>query len=201
MITNKLSAVCLAAAMTLTAQGAFANDIVDFFRAINGVRDHGHHGHHDHGFRPRRSIHHVGHRRIHRHAYRPYRRSVSFHFGHGPAPAPVPVAPPPAAVLPHSIGQIVTCHVPLETHVRVRNAHEIAPGAQPINVAVRDPHLPAWGSHGCVEKLVYVQVFAPPIPLRRMTVSPCRTNVVLDYGGWEIRIHSCNDVVEVEYDD
>lgn len=195
MIINRLSGVCLAAVMTLTAQSAFGNDIVDFFRAVNSVR-HGHPAHYDHGFRPRRSFRHVGYRR----GFRPYRRSVSFHIGHAPAPAPVPVVPAPV-VLPHTIGQIVTCHVPLETHVRVRNAHEIAPAAQPINVAVRNPHLPAWGSHGCVESLVYVQVFAPPCPLRQMTVSPCRTVVVLDYGEWEIRIRSCNGVVEVEYDD
>jgi len=103
--------------------------------------------------------------------------------------------------LSHQLGEIVTCNVPLESHVRVRNAHEIAPGAQPITVAIRNPHLPAWGSHGCVEQLAYVQVFAPPCPLRSMTVSPCHTIVVLDYGDWEITLRSSNGVIEVEYDD
>ena len=103
--------------------------------------------------------------------------------------------------LPHELGVIVTCSVPLESHVRVRNADEIAPHAQPVIVAVRDPHLAAWGSHGCVEQLAYIQVFAPPVPLREMKVSPCRTRIDLDYGDWEIKILSRNGVVEVEYDD
>ncbi len=204
MITHRLSAVCFAAVLTLSAPASFGNDIVDFLRAINGVQHHHHGGHghgHGHGIRVRRDIHRAGLRRFHRHSYRPFHRSVSIHVGHAPAPIhPLPVAPAPA-VLPHAIGQLVTCGVPLEPHVQVINAHEIAPGAQPINVAVRDPHLPAWGSHGCVEALVYVQVFAPPFPPHNVIVSPCRTEVTLDYGEWEICIHSCNDVVKVEYDD
>lgn len=206
MITRKLSAVCFAATLALAAPASFGNDIVDFLRAVNGVRHHDHFGHHPRGIRHRRDLHHVGLRRSAGFRGRPYHRSVSLHFGHGPvAPihTPVTIAPPPApiGVLPHALGQIVTCPVPLAPHVRVRNPHEIAPGAQPIVVAVRDPHLAAWGSHGCVERLVYVQVFAPPCPLRSMTVSPCRTRVTLDYGEWEICIRSCSGVIEVEYDD
>lgn len=204
MLNYRLSAICFAAILTLAAPASFGNDIVDFLRAVNGVsRHHGHPGPYGRGIRHRRDIHHVGLRRSARFGRRPYNRSVSIHWGHGPQPiySPLPVVAPPVAPLPHTLGQIVTCNVPLVHNVRVINPHEIAPGARPIVVAVRDPHLPAWGSHGCVERLVYVQVFAPCVPLRNMTVSPCRTHVTLDYGDWEICIHSCNGLVEVEYDD
>jgi len=66
---------------------------------------------------------------------------------------------------------------------------------------VRDPHLAGYGTHGCVEQLVYVRVFVPPVPLKEMDVSACRTEIVLDYGEWEIKILSRNGIIEVEYDD
>ena len=105
------------------------------------------------------------------------------------------------AVLPHGLGEIVNSDVPLAPRVRIRDTHEIAPGALPIVVAIRDPNLAECGSPGCIERLVYIQVFAPPVPAQEITVSPCRTRIVLDYGDWEIKIRSRNGVIEVEYDD
>jgi len=209
MICNRITTLCFAGVMTLVTPASFGNDIVDFLRAVNSVQRPGYHrGFHGPRFDP------IRHRGFRGRLYQP-RRSVAIHVGHNSAPRRivrhrpvvvnpmVPPAPNPLLIggLPHQLGEIVTCNVPLASHVVVRNAHEIAPGAQPIVVAVRDPHLPAWGSHGCVEQLAYVQVFAPLCPLRNMTVSPCRTVVELDYGDWEITLRSCGGVIEVEYDD
>ncbi len=116
-----------------------------------------------------------------------------------PAPAPVYIAEPPARI--HELGSFVTCPVPLEPHVLVRNAHEIAPGAIPVVIAVRNPHLGRFGSRGCVESVVYVQVFVPPCPLQRLKVSPCRTRIKLDYGDYDVEITSCDGHIDVEYDD
>ena len=199
MILKRLSLTCVAVAtLSLTAPESNGNDIIDFLRAVNQPR-HVHH-HHGFGYGPRFRGRPYRYRRP---FVRPY-RSVSVQFGHQPIhhnPIVLPTTPAPIGALPHRLGQIVTCNVPLAPHVRVRNAHEIAPGAQPVVVAVRDPHLAAWGSPGCVEALAYVQVFAPPCPLRSATVSPCHTVVELDYGEFEITVTSANGIIEVEYDD
>lgn len=203
-MTARLSTLCITAALTSFAPASFGNDLVDFLRAVNAPRHH----HHHHVHHPRRAGRHLRHHRIHRHGIQPYRRSVSIHIGRTtptrfdhPQPVLYPPAPSTFGALPHELGEVVTCDVPLAAHVRVRNADEIAPGAYPIVVAVRSPHLAPWGSPGCVESLAYVQVFAPPIPLRELSVSPCRTRIVLDYGKWEIRIRSRDGLIEVEYDD
>ena len=205
MVHNRLSAMCFAAAMTFIAPVSFGNDLVDFLRAVNGPRHH--HPHHSH------VVHHSGSHRVHRHAIRPYKRSVSIHIGHttlspiyNPRPVihqPLLLAPAPSSIgfLPHELGEIVTCDVPLEPHVRIRNGHEIAPHAQPVIMAVRNPHLAAWGSPGCIEGVTYVQIFVPTVPLQHVTVSRCRTRIDLDYGDWEIKIRSRDGIVEVEYDD
>jgi hypothetical protein len=202
MILNRLSLACIAATFGLMAPSTYGNDIIDFLRAVNQPRYVHHHygvGYGPSSFRYGRPY------RFRRTPLRPH-RSVSLHFGDSPIHAYQPALPPTAVpstlgALPHELGQIVTCTVPLAPHVRVRNSHEIAPGACPVVVAVRDPHLGAWGSSGCVEGLAYVQVLAPPVPLRRATVSPCRTVVELDYGDWEITVTSANGLIEVEYDD
>jgi hypothetical protein len=213
MINNRITAICFAGVMTLITPATFGNDIVDFLRAVNSVQRNGHHGAGHRGFNGPR-FQPIRHRGLHQQLHRP-RRPVAIHIGHNPVPGrvirhrPVVVnpilhhAPDPSLIggLPHQLGEIVTCHVPLESHVIVRNAHEIAPGAQPIVVAVRNPHLAAWGSYGCVEQLSYVQVFAPPCPLRNVTVSPCHTVIELDYGDFEITLRSGGGVIEVEYDD
>lgn len=144
--------------------------------------------------------------------------SFSVNFGNAPvlAQAPPPVIypsvpghlvlPPPPVPgsfghLPHELGQVVTCPVPIETHVEIRNACRIAPGAIPTIIAVRDPHLGNFRSRGCVEQLAYVEVLAPQCPLRSMRVSPCKTRIRLDYGKYEIDITSKNDCVVINYRD
>lgn len=135
------------------------------------------------------------------------RSSFSLRFDSGrpvgsvgyPVAPVVPVAPVPGsfAHLPHQLGQFVTCPVPLETCVDVRNPHEIAPGAIPRVIAVRDPHLGRFRT--CVEQLAYVQVFVPPCEPRRVRISPCQTRIRLDYGRYDVTIESRNDVIEVTY--
>ena len=99
----------------------------------------------------------------------------------------------------HQLGDIITCPVPLATCVRVEDAHRIAPNAVPVIVAVRDPHLPPHHT-GCQEQLVYVEVFVPPCPLRRLTVSPCRTRIKMDFGHHEVDLCSRNGLIVVDYD-
>ena len=139
---------------------------------------------------------------------------VAQHGGHLPAPplpsSPVPIAPLPIAPLPsvpvpgqfghlpHQLGEIVTCSVPVFTHVHVESACRIAPNAVPTLVAVRDPNLGRFRS--CVEQMVYVEVLAPPSPPRRVKVSACRTRVRLDYGRYEVTIVSRDGHVTIEYD-
>lgn len=102
--------------------------------------------------------------------------------------------------LPHQLGEIVDCPVPLATCVKVEDPHNIAPGAVPVVVAVRDPNLPPWHA-GCVDAVVYVEVCAPPCPLHKLTISPCKTRMRLDFGQYEIDITSCKGHIVVDYDD
>ena len=188
-----------------------ANDIVNFLRALNGISSPARHA---------PVVQPVGHRHErletarfddHYRGRRPVtigRPGSSFHvsFGTQAPPVPsIPVLPPPVSfhqnVLPHQIGEIVRCPVPLEPHVVIKDACEVAPGAVPVVIAVRDPHLGRYGSRGCVERLVYVEVLVPPCPVQRIRVSPCRTKVRLDYGRYEVDIVSRNDCVVIEYDD
>ena len=218
-----LSAVVISS--TTFSVSASANDIVDFFRALNSpspryvpVRDnHGrdihrtgfhsgdrHDDHHDHGhgspaFSGRRAP--VVTRRS--------GTSFSVSIGTGPVRVGVPVrtAGPPIPVLPpapvvvnpypavHHIGDIVTCPVPLETCVVVKDEDEIAPGAIPTVVAVRDPHATCANA-----PVVFVQVFAPPCPPQKVKISPCGTKVRLDFGRYEIDLVSRNNVIEIDYD-
>ena len=122
-----------------------------------------------------------------------------------PAPAPfvLPAPPVPGSFghLPHELGQMITCPVPIETHVEIRNACRVAPGAIPAVIAVRDPHLGRFRSRGCVEQLAYVEILVPQCPLQRVRVSPCKTRIRLDYGKYEIDITSKNDCVVINYRD
>ena len=115
---------------------------------------------------------------------------------------PVLAYPPhPGALgLPHQLGEIVDCPVPLATCVKIEDPHNIAPGAVPVIVAVRDPNLPAWHA-GCVDAVVYVEVCAPPCPLQKLTISSCNTRMRLDFGQYEIDITSCKGHIVVDYDD
>ena len=113
-----------------------------------------------------------------------------------PALPPVPVHPQ-IAPLPFQLGQFVNCQVPLATCVRVEDQCNIAPNAVPVVIAVRDPNSCV---HDIYERLVFVQIFVPPCPLRNLQVSPCRTRMSLDYGKYEVDIKSVNGLVVVDYD-
>ena len=141
------------------------------------------------------------------------RPGVSFQisFGNNTIPTPRTVLLPPPVLevppvpgsfghLPHQIGEIVTCNVPLEPHMIIKDACEVAPNAVPVIVAVRNPHLGRCGSRGCIESLVYVEVLVPACPLQRVRVSPCSTKVRLDFGQYEVDITSRNGFVEIDYD-
>ena len=84
--------------------------------------------------------------------------------------------------------------------MRVRDACKIAPGAIPVVVAVRDPHLGRFGSCDCVEQLAYVEILAPPCPVQSLRVSPCKTRIRIDYGRYEVTIVSRNGTIDIDYD-
>ncbi|MCA9035624.1 MAG: hypothetical protein KDA91_10860 [Planctomycetaceae bacterium] len=111
------------------------------------------------------------------------------------------IAPAPLE-LPCELGQIVDVAVPLETCVKVEDLHNIAPNAVPVVVAVRDPHMSPWTA-GCIEpdRIVFVEVMAPPCPLKSLKISPCRTRIEMKFGDYEIDIRSTNDVIVIDYDD
>lgn len=99
--------------------------------------------------------------------------------------------------LPHQVGDIVECRVPLATCVRIEDECKIAPNAVPIIVAVRDPNMCA---HECCERVVFVQVCVPPCPPRSVRVSPCHTRVKMDFGRFEVDIKSKNGLIVIDYD-
>lgn len=210
--------------LSLTFSGtASANDIADFLRAVSGSPSHGHSSHRGHD---RHADVHAGshgfdhHDRRHapvRHytARRPVisrRPAVSFSVSFGNTaprprtivvPQPILEAPPvPGSFvhLPHQVGEIVTCPVALEPHVQIKDACEVAPHAVPVIVAVRNPHLGRFRSHGCIESLVYVEVLVPPCPPQRVRVSACKTKIRLDFGEYEVDIISRNNCVVIDYD-
>lgn len=114
---------------------------------------------------------------------------------------PEPPRPGELGHLPFEYGQVVTCRVPIEQAcVVVKDTCEIAPGAVPTVIAVRNPNLSRFRSRGCVEESVYVQIMAPNCPPQRCRVSPCRTKIRLDYGRYEVDIVSRNGRIEIEYD-
>lgn len=125
-----------------------------------------------------------------------------------PAQSPVQVLPPVQAYPPvtsypalprpsFAVGQFVDCQVPLATCVRVEDECNIAPNAVPVVIAVRDPH---FSGHDACERLVFVQIFVPPCPLRNLQISPCQSRINLDYGQFEVDIKSVNGMVVVDYD-
>ena len=85
--------------------------------------------------------------------------------------------------------------MPLYPRVKVDDADDIAPGAVPIVVAVRNPQ-PRFGPH-----CVFVRVFAPACPPRRVKVNGSGHKVHLDYGKYEIEIEADDGRIEIEYDD
>jgi hypothetical protein len=114
-----------------------------------------------------------------------------------PAPEPVPApALPSVPVEGLSFGSILTEPVALYPHVRVKDADDMAPGAVPVFVAVRDPNC-GRGPAG----LVFVKVCVPTCPLCKVRVKKGGAEVELDYGEYEIDVRSRNGVVTIEYED
>lgn len=111
----------------------------------------------------------------------------------GPAPLPLP------ADAPHFGGYCVGCEVPAAVpvypHVRVKDARNIAPGAVPRLIAIRDPR-DRW-SHQCV----FVEVCMPPCDCHDISVSRDGRRVKYDFGDYEIEVTSRNGLVTVDYDD
>ena len=104
---------------------------------------------------------------------------------------------PQVNLLPHQIGEIVDCQVPLATCVRVEDACNIAPNAVPIVVAVRDPGMCLHDRH---ERVVYVQILVPPCPPRSISISPCLTRLTMCFGRYDVDIKSMNGLIVVDYD-
>lgn len=104
---------------------------------------------------------------------------------------------PVAPAFPHQVGEIVDCHVPLATCVRVEDECNIAPNAVPIVVAVRDPNT---CGHQCEERIMFVQVCVPPCPPRSIRVTPCHSRVTMDFGQYEVDIKSRDGLIVVDYD-
>jgi len=131
-----------------------------------------------------------------------YVQDGSYYGNVPPQPLPpVTVLPPvhqaPVVVMPHEIGEIVDCPVPLATCVRVEDECDIAPNAVPVVIAVRDPNAPA---RACHPQLVYVEVCVPPCPPTSLRVSPCQTEIKMDFGRYDVEIKSRNGVIVVDYD-
>ena len=110
---------------------------------------------------------------------------------------PAGPAYPEIAPSPCALGHFTNCQVPLATCIRVEDECNIAPNAVPMVIAVRDPNMCV---HETQERLVYVQIFVPPCPLRDLRVSPCRCRISLDYGQYEVDIKSANGLIVIDYD-
>jgi hypothetical protein len=91
--------------------------------------------------------------------------------------------------------------VALYPHVRVKDCRNIAPGAVPIIVSVKDPNTCRKACRCCPPQYVLVQVFVPPCPLRKRDVGDRGAKLELDYGKYEIDIKSRDGVITVDYDD
>jgi hypothetical protein len=125
-----------------------------------------------------------------------------------PSPAPAPSAAIPSAAIPSAAmpsapveglayGSIVSSPVALYPHVRVKDGDDVAPGAVPVVVAVRDPNPCRREPAG----LVFVQVCVPTCPLCKLRVNRWGTEVKLDYGKYEVKIRSHAGTVTVNYND
>jgi hypothetical protein len=98
-------------------------------------------------------------------------------------------------------GSFVGEGVPLYPRVRVKDCDDIAPGAVPVVIAIRDPNICRKACRCCPPACVFVQVYAPSCPPRKVDVSDHGNEIDLDYGDYEIEIKSRGGVVTVDYDD
>lgn len=99
-------------------------------------------------------------------------------------------------------GMFASFAVPVYPHVRVKDSRNIAPGAAPMLVAVKDPQACKHDCDCCRDRMVFVQVWAPPYGAPRRKVSDGGREVELDYGEYEVEIESKHrGYVEIDYDD
>ncbi len=185
---TQLLAVLTVSATFSNSAPASANDLIDFLNAVQAISRAA-----DHHSRPVHSVR---------------RPEVAVHIGSSSPGmrlaerAPRSVLDMPRSSYPHRsmshyhVGDIVTRRVPLSPCVRIRNEHCIAPDAIPVAMAVRDPHYCHAGDH---EELVFVEVLLPQCELERVTISPSRTRIRLDYEHYSVTLFSCNDVVTITY--
>jgi hypothetical protein len=111
----------------------------------------------------------------------------------GPAHGPAHAYPP--------YGSFVSGEVPLYPRVRAKDCDDIAPGAVPVVIAIRDPNICRKPCRCCPPTCVFVQVFVPACPPRKVEVDDHGAKLDLDYGEYEIEIESRKGVITVEYDD
>lgn len=119
-----------------------------------------------------------------------------------PEPLPAPAADATTAPRYFPPGSFVTDPVKLYPLVHVDDPHEVAPGAIPMVISVKDPNTcQRQYCAQCRGRCVYVRVWIPPCPLRKFKVEDHGAEIELDYGHYEVEIDSEDGVVKVEYDD
>ena len=111
-----------------------------------------------------------------------------------PAPGPALTAPQGFDPFAYEFGQIMDCPVPLYTNVLVKDRCNIAPNAVPIVVCARDPNC-TRGSR------VFVQIFVPPCPPRKVRCYNGGRNIDYVYPGYEVNVRSRAGKIIVDYDD
>lgn len=99
-------------------------------------------------------------------------------------------------------GMFASFAAPVYPNVRVKDGRNIAPGAAPMLVAVKDPQACKHDCDCCRDRMVFVEVWAPPYGTPRRKVSDGGREVELDYGEYEVEIESKHrGYVEIDYDD
>jgi len=113
-----------------------------------------------------------------------------------PTPTPIPDA---GAGVPVPYDQVFPTATPalrLYEHVRVKQARNIAPCAQPKLVAIKDPCFPCSGN------CVYVEVCVPPCEREEVCCSRRGDKIRLDYGKYSVDIETTRrGLVVIDYND
>ena len=89
--------------------------------------------------------------------------------------------------------------IPLYTNVRVMDAHEMSPCAQPKIIAVKDPC--ACEDDCCAPPCVYIQICVPTCGCELVS---CRRNgdrIHYDYGTYAVDVRVKRNHIEVDYQD
>lgn len=87
--------------------------------------------------------------------------------------------------------------IPLYTNVRVKDAHEMSPCAQPKIIAVKDPC--ACEDDCCAPQCVYIQICVPTCGCELIS---CRRNgdrIRYDYGEYAVDVRVRRNHIEVDY--